>query len=144
MDLLGISGGMTMDWTPDKYYIMKEWGINPYDPTDTYEGLNNIPQKEIKRLYQTLAEATLLPMVFDSATTTLTSIDAAILEIMGVVYFHNNLYFDNSSDDGVKRFREWLDMYNQPSRLLNWSSSNFVELMRKQGLFLAYMKYGVE
>jgi len=128
---------MTMDWTPDKYYIMKEWGINPYDPTDTMEGLNNIPQKEIKRLYQTLAEATLLPMVFDSATTPYK------LEIMGVVYFHNNLYFENSPA-GVKRFREWLDMYNQPSRLLNWSASNFVELMRKQGFFLAHMKYGVE
>lgn len=126
-----------MDWTPDKYYIMKEWGINPYDPTDTMEGLSNIPQKEIKRLYTAIAESTGLPMVFDSATTPYK------LEIMGVVYFHNNLYFENSPA-GVKRFREWLDMYNQPSRLLNWSASNFVELMRKQGFFLAHMKYGVE
>ena len=62
---------------------------------------------------------------------------------MGAVYFHNNLYFENSPA-GIKRFREWVEMYNQTSRLLNWSSSNFVELMRKQGFFLAHMKYGVE
>ena len=53
-----------MDWKPDKYYMMKEWGINPYDPTDTYEGLSNLPQKEIKRLYTAIAESTGLPMDF--------------------------------------------------------------------------------
>lgn len=124
---------MTMDWTPDKYYIMKEWGINPYDPPDTYEGLSNLPHKEIKRLYTAIAESTGLPMVFDSATTPYK------LEIMGAVYFHNNLYFENSP-----AVRDWVEMYNQTSRLLNWSSSNFVDLMRKQGFFLAHMKYGVE
>jgi len=60
-------------------------------------------------------------------------------EIMGVVYFHNNLYFHNT-DEVV----EWVSKYNQPSRLLNWSPSNFVELMRKQGFFLTHLKYGVE
>ena len=123
-----------MEWKPDKYYLMKEWGINPYDPTDTYEGLNKLPEKEIKRLYPALAEATLLPM-----TSNLALPKKMKIEIMGVVYFHNNQYFHNT-DEVV----EWVSKYNQPSRLLNWSPSNFVELMRKQGFFLAHMKYGVE
>ena len=133
MDLLGICGGLIMEWKPDKYYLMKEWGINPYDPTDTYEGLSKMPQKEIKRLYTAIAENTGLPMVYNYKTTPYK------MELMGVIYFHNNLYFHNT-DEVV----EWVSKYNQPSRLLNWSPSNFVELMRKQGFFLAHMKYGVE
>ena len=134
MDLLGICGGLIMEWKPDKYYLMKEWGINPYDPTDTYEGLNKLPENEIKRLYPALAKATLLPMDGGRGWTSNMK-----REIMGVVYFHNNLYFHNT-DEVV----EWVSKYNQPSRLLNWSPSNFVELMRKQGFFLTHLKYGVE
>tara|TARA_R110001606_G_scaffold103763_1_gene226859 strand:+ start:5035 stop:5460 length:426 start_codon:yes stop_codon:yes gene_type:complete len=141
VDLLGISGGMTMDWTPDKYYIMKEWGINPYDPTDTMEGLDKLGRngkgKELIRLYETLAEATLLPMKVGRRHTV--GGRKMRKEIMGVIYFHNNLYFHELADVEV-----WVEKYNQTSRLLNWSPSNFVELMRKQGFFLAHMKYGVE
>ena len=137
MDLLGICGGLIMEWKPDKYYLMKEWGINPYDPTDTYEGLSKMPQKEIKRLYTAIAENTGLPMVYNYKTTPYK------MELMGVIYFHNNLYFENTIE-GVSEFKEWVNKYKQTSRLLNWSASNFVELMRKQGFFLAHMKYGVE
>ncbi len=130
---------MIMDWTPDKYYIMKEWGINPYDPTDTMEGLDKLGRngkgKELIRLYETLAEATLLPMKLGRH-----AIGRKMRkEIMGVIYFHNNLYFPRTVDVEV-----WVEKYNQTSRLLNWSPSNFVDLMRKQGFFLAHMKYGVE
>ena len=45
-----------MDWTPDKYFIMKDWGINPYDPNDTFEGLRKLPHKELKRLSKALKE----------------------------------------------------------------------------------------
>ena len=124
-----------MDWKPDKYYLMKEWGINPYDPPDTLNGLDKMPQKEVKRLYEAIAENTELPMVWNRGH--------YIMELMGVIYFHNNLYFENTID-GLSEFAEWVEKYNQTSRLLNWSPSNFVELMRKQGFFLAHMKYGVE
>jgi hypothetical protein len=137
VDLLGICGGLIMDWTPDKYYLMKEWGINPYDPPDTLEGLSKMPQKEIKRLYNAIAENTGLPMVYNYQTTPYK------MELMGVIYFHNNLYFENTIE-GVSEFKDWVNKYKQTSRLLNWSPSNFVELMRKQGFFLAHMKYGVE
>jgi len=69
VDLLGICGGLIMEWKPDKYYLMKEWGINPYDTPDTLEGLNKLPQKEIKRLYTAIAENTGLPMVYNYKTT---------------------------------------------------------------------------
>lgn len=126
-----------MEWKPDKYYLMKEWGINPYDPPDTLEGLNKLPQKQIKRLYNAIAENTGLPMVYNYQTTPYK------MELMGVIYFHNNLYFENTIE-GVSEFKDWVNKYKQTSRLLNWSPSNFVELMRKQGFFLAHMKYGVE
>ena len=124
-----------MDWKPDKYYLMKEWGINPYDPPDTLNGLDKMPEKEVKRLYEAIAENTELPMVWNRGH--------YILQLMGAIYFHNNLYFENTID-GLSEFKEWVDKYNQTSRLLNWSPSNFVALMRKQGFFLTYMKYGVE
>ena len=30
---------MTSLFAPDKYFMMKDWGINPYDPDSTWEGL---------------------------------------------------------------------------------------------------------
>ncbi len=45
---------MTSLFAPDKYFMMKDWGINPYDPDSTWEGLKQTKTKELKRLAKAL------------------------------------------------------------------------------------------
>ena len=125
MDLLGICGGLIMDWTPDKYFIMKDWGINPYDPNDTFEGLRKLPHKELKRLSKALKEIGLdcgIIVVGHELNK-----ENIISNIMGVIYF-NNIYHFVAHNTTV-------------SNWVNWSGENFVTMMRKEGLFMARMIY---
>jgi len=135
MDLLGICGGLIMDWTPDKYFIMKDWGINPYDPNDTFEGLRKLPHKELKRLSKALKEIGLdcgIIVVGHELNK-----ENIISNIMGVIYF-NNIYHFVAHNTTVSN---WVKKYLRTANLLNWSGENFVTMMRKEGLFMARMIY---
>ena len=135
MDLLGICGGLIMDWTPDKYFIMKDWGINPYDPTDTFDGLRKLPHKELKRLSKALQEIGLdcgIIVVGHELNK-----ENIISNIMGVIYF-NNIYHFVAHNTTVS---DWVNKYLRTANLLNWSGENFVTMMRKEGLFMARMIY---
>ena len=134
MDLLGICGGLIMDWTPDKYFIMKDWGINPYDPNDTFEGLRKLPHKELKRLSKALKEIGLDCGIIVGHELNKENI---ISNIMGVIYF-NNIYHFVSHNTTVSN---WVKKYLRTANLLNWSGENFVTMMRKEGLFMARMIY---
>ena len=130
MDLLGISGGMTMtmEWTPDKYYLMKEWGINPYDPTDTLAGLEKLPLREVGRLWNTLL--TIGFMKSGGGTIT------GIRQIMGLIYFE-----DSEKWEDYNVMTQWAKSYDLPSKIMNWSTSNFVTMMRKEGFITFAIKY---
>ena len=132
MDLLGICGGLIMDWTPDKYFIMKDWGINPYDPNDTFDGLRKLPHKELKRLSKALQEIGL-----DCPLTNELNKENIISNIMGVIYFNNVYHFKN----GAISVSNWVNKYLRTANLLNWSGENFVTMMRKEGFFMARMIY---
>jgi hypothetical protein len=134
MDLLGICGGLIMDWTPDKYFIMKDWGINPYDPNDTFEGLRKLPHKELKRLSKALKEIGLDCGIIVGHELNKENI---ISNIMGVIYF-NNFYHFVAHNTTVSN---WVKKYLRTANLLNWSGENFVTMMRKEGLFMARMIY---
>jgi len=136
MDLLGICGGLIMDWTPDKYFIMKDWGINPYDPTDTFDGLRKLPHKELKRLSKALQEIGLKCPLADRVGHELNK-ESIISNIMGVIYF-NNVYHFVVHNITVS---DWVNKYLRTANLLNWSGENFVTMMRKEGLFMARMIY---
>tara|TARA_B110000305_G_C19341770_1_gene589532 strand:+ start:115 stop:543 length:429 start_codon:yes stop_codon:yes gene_type:complete len=136
MDLLGICGGLIMDWTPDKYFIMKDWGINPYDPTDTFDGLRKLPHKELKRLSKALQEIGLNCPLADRVGHELNK-ESIISNIMGVIYF-NNVYHFVVHNITVS---DWVNKYLRTANLLNWSGENFVTMMRKEGLFMARMIY---
>jgi hypothetical protein len=43
---------LPLELLPDNEFIVKDWGINPYDPTASYQGFMNLSQKERKRLFQ--------------------------------------------------------------------------------------------
>ena len=135
MDLLGICGGLIMDWTPDKYFIMKDWGINPYDPNDTFDGLRKLPHTELKRLSKALKEIGLdcgIIVVGQELNK-----ENIITNIMGVIYF-NNIYHFVAHNTTVSN---WVKKYLRTANLLNWSGENFVTMMRKEGLFMARMIY---
>ena len=121
-----------MDWTPDKYFIMKDWGINPYDPTDTFDGLRKLPLHEVKRLSKALQEIGL-----DCPLTKGLNKENIISNIMGVIYF-NNVYHFVVHNITVS---DWVNKYLRTANLLNWSGENFVTMMRIEGLFMARMIY---
>lgn len=125
-----------MDWTPDKYFIMKDWGINPYDPTDTFDGLRKLPHKELKRLSKALQEIGLNCPLADRVGHELNK-ESIISNIMGVIYF-NNVYHFVVHNITVS---DWVNKYLRTANLLNWSGENFVTMMRKEGLFMARMIY---
>tara|TARA_B100000029_G_scaffold175922_1_gene173182 strand:+ start:2475 stop:2855 length:381 start_codon:yes stop_codon:yes gene_type:complete len=119
---------------PGIHFIVKDWGINPYDPPQTYAGLNRLKRKELKRMSNFLAEIPFIEWIplevnFDSR-------ENLILQIMGIVYFQKNQAFEDTED--VESF---VDYYTRPTRLLNWSDHHLVDMMRKQGKFIAHIDY---
>ena len=125
-----------MDWTPDKYFIMKDWGINPYDPNDTFDGLRKLPLQEVKRLSKALQEIGLNCPLADRVGHELNK-ESIISNIMGVIYF-NNVYHFVVHNITVS---DWVNKYLRTANLLNWSGENFVTMMRIEGLFMARMIY---
>ena len=48
---------LPLELLPDNEFIVKDWGINPYDPTASYQGFMNLSQKERKRLLKAFVES---------------------------------------------------------------------------------------
>ena len=48
---------LPLELLPDNEFIVKDWGINPYDPTASYQGFMNLSEKERKRLLKALADS---------------------------------------------------------------------------------------
>jgi|TARA_Y100000310_G_scaffold318410_1_gene372425 hypothetical protein len=117
---------------PGVHFIVKDWGINPYDPPQTFKGLTDLSNKELKRMLKAMVELpTEHPIMGISGDK-----EGVIIQLMGVIYFNNNtaLYEEDSLDNLVKG-------YTRPTRLLNWSDHRLVDFMRKQGKFIARIDY---
>ena len=146
----------------DKYFIMKDWGINPYDPDSTLESLRKTTSKELKRLAQALTDvdegmeknykefvATVKPSNYELR-------DALIGWIMGLIYFNDVEYFHKQSRSGygflapshpyVSSFIEYFTLkYQRPTKILNCSDAFIVDFMRRYGggkWIIAHMNYG--
>ena len=116
---------------PGVHFVVKDWGINPYDPPETLKGLDNLPLKELKRLLKALVA---LPTTDFFAPIHLDQ-QGVVLQIMNIVYFNNSDYL---GDDTLSEF---VNSYTIPTRVLNWSDDYLVSFMRKQGMFLAHIDY---
>lgn len=123
---------------PGVHFIVKDWGINPYDPPETFDGLAKLNTKELKRMLKVMAELpTDHPIIGMSG-----DVKGLIIQIMGVVYFNNNTYFYEDTEEPMSsKLVAFIDSYRIPSRVLNWSDDYLVSFMRKQGMFLARIDY---
>lgn len=118
---------------PGIHFVIKDWGINPYDPPQTYDGLRRLKKKDLKRMFNALAD---IPFIEWIPEVNFDSKQNLILQIMGIVYFQKNHAFEDTDD--VESF---VDYYTRPTRLLNWSDHHLVDFMRKQGKFIAHIDY---
>ena len=98
---------MTSLFAPDKYFMMKDWGINPYDPDSTWEGLKQTNTKELKYFAKALTYVD-EGMENNYATTKTLKDDYELRDkligwIMGLIYFNDVNYFHDklSSPKGV-------------------------------------------
>lgn len=151
---------MTSLFAPDKYFMMKDWGINPYDPDSTWEGLKQTNTKELKRLAKALTYVD-EGMENNYATTKTLKDNYEVRDkligwIMGLIYFNDVNYFHDklSSPKGflapshpyVLSFVElFTKEYQRPTRILNCSDAFLVSIMRREGggkWILAHKKYG--
>ena len=117
---------------PSINFIVKDWGINPYDPPQTYDGLRRLTRKELIRMLKAINKT--FPLGWSVIPND--GKHAMIHNIMGVVYFHDAQTFADSA--AVQAF---VETYTRPTRLLNWSDHQLVDMMRKQGKFIAHIDY---
>jgi hypothetical protein len=116
---------------PGVHFVVKDWGINPYDPPETLKGLDNLSFKELKRLLKALAALPTTPSLLAISGDQ----QGVLLQIMSLVYFNKSNHFE---DDTLSEF---VNSYIVPTRVLNWSDDYLVSFMRKQGMFLARIDY---
>ena len=143
----------------DKYFIVKDWGINPYDPDSTLNGLKSLKLKELMRLAKALTDVDVgMKSNYDAYTVVKGNEkrDTFIGWIMGLIYFNDVNYFHDklSSPKGflapshpfVFSFVEYFTQkYQRPTQILNCSDAFLVSMMRRYGggkWILAHKKYG--
>ena len=135
---------LPLELLPDNEFIVKEWGINPYDPTASFQGFEALSQKEQERLLKALAES---PRNSAANAEPFARPDymgpiANLPLFMGVLYFNDWSYF----------YGNWLKLgafvqaYGQPSKILNWNTEQFVAMVRRTGglNILARFPFGKE
>ena len=127
---------LPLELLPDNEFIVKEWGINPYDPTASYQGFLNLSQKERKRLLKALAESPRNSAANADPYADFMSPNNNPYLFMGVLYFNDWAYFFPESDEKLEAF---LAAYSQPSTILNWNTEQFITLIRRTGKGLLYM-----
>lgn len=121
---------------PGVHFVVKDWGINPYDPPETLEGLAKLNLKELKRLLKALAALPTTPSIYSvKPMLRLGDQQGVLLQIMSIVYFNKSNHFE---DDTLSEF---VNSYIVPTRVLNWSDDYLVSFMRTQGMFLARIDY---
>lgn len=145
----------------NKYFIVKDWGINPYDPDSTWDGLKNLKLKELMRLAKALTDVDVgMKSNYDSYAVVKRDArhrrDTITGWIMGLIYFNDVNYFHDklSSPKGflapshplVFSFVEYFAQnYQRPTQILNCSDAFLVSMMRRYGggkWILAHKKYG--
>ena len=145
----------------NKYFIVKDWGINPYDPDSTWDGLKSLKLKELMRLAKALTDVDVgMKSNYDSYAVVKRDArhrrDTVTGWIMGLIYFNDVNYFHDklSSPKGflapshplVFSFVEYFTQkYQRPTQILNCSDAFLVSMMRRYGggkWILAHKKYG--
>lgn len=150
---------MTSLFAPDKYFIVKDWGINPYDPDSTWDELKTLKLKELLRLTKALTYVDVgMKSNYESykEKDVYAKRDTFIGWIMGLIYFNDVNYFHDklSSPKGflapshpfVMSFVEYFAQnYQRPTQILNCSDAFLVSMMRRYGggkWILAHKKFG--
>ncbi|MHA1286760.1 MAG: hypothetical protein ACTSPB_05080 [Candidatus Thorarchaeota archaeon] len=143
----------------DKYFIVKDWGINPYDPDSTWDGLKSLQLKELMRLAKSLTDVDGgMKSNYESykEKDSYAKRDTLVGWIMGLIYFNDVNYFHDklSSPKGflapshpfVMSFVEYFVLnYQRPTQILNCSDAFLVSMMRRYGggkWIIAHKKYG--
>ena len=76
----------------DKYFIVKDWGINPYDPDSTWDGLKKLKLKELMRMAKALTDVDVgMKSNYESykEKDSYAKRDTLIGWIMGLIYFND-------------------------------------------------------
>lgn len=135
---------LPLELLPDNEFIVKDWGINPYDPTASYQGFLNLSQKEQKRLLKALAESPRNSAINADPFSGPEYMDPTSNPclFMGVLYFNDWSYFYG---DWAK-LAAFVETYSQPSKILNWNTEQFTTLIRRTGglNILARFPFGKE
>ena len=134
---------LPLELLPDNEFIVKDWGINPYDPTASFQGFEALSQKEKRRLLKALAES---PR--NSAANADPYARPEYLHMsehflfMGVLYFNDWSYFYGN----WPKLAAFVEAYNQPSKIMNWNTEQFVTMVRRTGglNILARFPFGKE
>ncbi len=143
----------------DKYFIVKDWGINPYDPDSTWDGLKNLQLKELQRMTKALTDVDVgMKSNYESykEKDSYAKRDTLIGWIMGLIYFNDVNYFHDklSSPKGflapshpfVWSFVEYFTQkYQRPTQILNCSDAFLVSMMRRYGggkWIMTHKKFG--
>lgn len=127
---------LPLELLPDNEFIVKDWGINPYDPTASYQGFLNLSPKERKRLLKALAESPRNSAANADPYADFMSPNNNPYLFMGVLYFNDWAYFFPETDEKLEAF---LAAYSQPSMILNWNTEHFITMIRRTGKGLLYM-----
>ena len=133
---------LPLELLPDNEYIVKDWGINPYDPTASYQGFMNLSQKERKRLLNALLESPRNSAINSEPNEwwRIGGTDEMVVAFMGCLYFNDWGHFSTPTvNSGLKKLEAFLAAYSQPSTLLNWNTEQFITLIRRNGKGLLYM-----
>jgi hypothetical protein len=124
---------LPLELLPDNEFIVKDWGINPYDPTASYQGFRNLSQKEQKRLINALLESPRNSAInFEGVEYRTHEYD---FSFMGCLYFNDWTYFTSNPE----KLELFLLAYIQPSMILNWNTEQFITMVRRTGKGLLYM-----
>lgn len=129
---------LPLELLPDNEFIVKDWGINPYDPTASYQGFLNLSQKEQNRLLKALAESprnSASNADLWNAGSYAMGATSNLNLFMGVLYFNDWSYFYGD----LKKLEAFLAAYSQPSMILNWNTEQFITMVRRTGKGLLYM-----
>ena len=130
---------LPLELLPDNEFIVKDWGINPYDPPASYQGFLNLSSKEQKRLMNALAESPRNPSGPSSWWVDGQQM-SLVVAFMGCLYFNDWNYFATPTvATGFKKLEAFLESYSQPSMILNWNTEQFITMVRRTGKGLLYM-----
>ncbi len=135
---------LPLELLPDNEFIVKDWGINPYDPTASLEGFEALPEKEQERLLKALAESPRNSAANAEPFARPEYLDrvANPLLFMGVLYFNDWSYFYGN----WPKLAAFVEAYSQPSKIMNWNTEQFVTMVRRTGglNILARFPFGKE